>query len=277
MRRVGLCAALVFLGWGYAQEPGVTPVLSNTHASPAPGRPPAPKEEAKEPEEPWLGISISKPGAAIYAQLTKVPKGVGFLIDQVEPAGPAMQVGLQRYDLLWKLDDQLLMNEGQFLSLLAMHEVGDTVRLTYFRGGENLEVAAVLAARPARAKGASEAERILMTPRVPGLPWQMVDVRERVAVLEDQAGVVKVSKRDGAFHWMSLNPESELTDRGRFAAPDETGRLQLDETLDPVLKNKLSALVRAYDQAAGRASGRIRMPRVRRVPEPQDGSSPGTE
>ena len=49
---------------------------------------------------------------------------------------PAAKAGLQKNDVLVKLDDQLLTNPNQLKSLVAAKKDGATVKLTYFRRGQ---------------------------------------------------------------------------------------------------------------------------------------------
>ena len=76
---------------------------------------------------PWVGVEVGKLDAAMRAHATGVPEGIGFLVTSVTADGPADQAGVKSFDILWKLDDQLLVNEAQFGTLLQMHGVGDSV------------------------------------------------------------------------------------------------------------------------------------------------------
>ena len=121
----------------------IEPVSTRKAAQPAPNPLSGILDEPRK-EEPWLGVRLSKPATALYAQLPKVPKGTGFVVQDLPADCPAERAGVKQYDFLWKMDDQLLINEAQFLALLDLQKVGDTVRLTIFRGGENIELEAVL-------------------------------------------------------------------------------------------------------------------------------------
>jgi S1-C subfamily serine protease len=66
--------------------------------------------------EPWLGISVHKPSKAVHDALHEVPEGVGFVVQDVVVNGPADLAGMQKFDVLWKINDQLVVNEAQFWS-----------------------------------------------------------------------------------------------------------------------------------------------------------------
>ena len=98
--------------------------------------------------EPWLGISVHKPTEAIFSSRRGVPKGVGFVIQSVSPEGPAAKAGLKKLDFLWMVDNQLVVNEAQFLVLLPLPQVGASVNLPFPRSEENHEVSPTLFDQP---------------------------------------------------------------------------------------------------------------------------------
>lgn len=229
--------------------------------------PPAPPAMQDAPDgEPWLGVTVSKPSAALYAQVSQVPEGVGFLVDGIAPDGPAERAGLARYDFLWKLDDQLLVNESQFLTLLALQEVGRKVRLTYYRGGKNHEAEAILAARPAAEQGNTTADLAVLSPPGSNLPVRILNVAEKVAILKDEEGAVKIQKLGAGYEWILEDTDGNETSRGVIegAAPE-----QIPPTVNEPLRSKLSALVRSFEAVEARERmPHVRPPRIRRVPVP---------
>lgn len=83
----------------------------------------------------WIGISPSPAAPALRKQL-KLADGTGLVVDFVEPKSPADQAGVRQYDLLEKLDDQLLINADQFAVLIRTFKPGDEVKLTLIREGK---------------------------------------------------------------------------------------------------------------------------------------------
>jgi membrane-associated protease RseP (regulator of RpoE activity) len=85
---------------------------------------------------PWLGVTMEPVSDELRAQLP-IEKGAGLVLRSVIPDGPAAQAGLQKNDVLVKLDDQILVNGNQLCALVLMKKDGEKVRLTYFRGGKS--------------------------------------------------------------------------------------------------------------------------------------------
>ncbi|HEY8749070.1 MAG TPA: PDZ domain-containing protein [Tepidisphaeraceae bacterium] len=83
----------------------------------------------------WLGLTASPPPAALRRQL-KVPDGTALVVDFVQPKSPADQAGIKQYDLLTKLNDQILINAEQLAVLVRTFKPNEEIRLTYFREGE---------------------------------------------------------------------------------------------------------------------------------------------
>jgi len=86
--------------------------------------------------KPWLGVTMEPVSDELRAQLP-LDEGAGLILRNVSPDGPAAKAGLQKNDVLVKLDDQLLINGNQLSALVQMKKDGEKVRLTYFRGGKS--------------------------------------------------------------------------------------------------------------------------------------------
>jgi hypothetical protein len=85
---------------------------------------------------PFMGVAASPAPAALRDQL-KLPAGVGLVVDHLEPESPAATAGVKQYDVLHKLDDQLLVDPHQLSVLVRIHKPGDEVALTLIRQGES--------------------------------------------------------------------------------------------------------------------------------------------
>ncbi len=90
---------------------------------------------AKVQKAAWLGLNASAPPPALRHQL-KLPDGTGLVVEFVQPKSPAEQAGIKQYDLLVKLNDQLLINPEQLAVLVRTFKPGEEVKLTFFREGE---------------------------------------------------------------------------------------------------------------------------------------------
>lgn len=141
---------------------------------------------------PWVGLRISKLTPAMEAQLPGIPAGVGFLVDSVDEGGPADRAGLRAYDVIWKLDEQLLVNESQFATLLMMRRPGDQLALTRRRSGEDRAVSVELASSPTTDEEAelAPAEVPLVPTGVPGMPRTIVYPQSRTAETSREDGSV---------------------------------------------------------------------------------------
>ena len=94
----------------------------------------------------FMGVTAERISEAMNSQL-KLPEGLGLVVTHVVPDGPAAEAGLQKHDVLHKIDDQLLVNFEQFAVLIRMHKSGDSVALSIIRGGEPMTLNAVLTER----------------------------------------------------------------------------------------------------------------------------------
>lgn len=83
----------------------------------------------------WVGIGVSPAPEVIRRQLG-LPEGTGLVVDVIMPKSPAAQADVKPYDVLVKLDDQILINPEQFAVLVRMHKEGEKVKLTFAREGK---------------------------------------------------------------------------------------------------------------------------------------------
>ncbi|MGB6221587.1 MAG: PDZ domain-containing protein [Haloferula sp.] len=179
---------------------------------------------------PWVGLVVASLDESMRAQVPEVPKGVGFLIDSVALDGPASKAGLQRYDVLWKFEDQMLINEAQFATLLRLKKAGDPVKLSVVRGGESLEVELVLGKAPDDPKSAriSPSELPLIPTGVPGMPQVRVTPQERVAEITRADGSLAKLYYKGDEAWVTIQEadmkviyDGPVRADGEFLAPDD--------------------------------------------------------
>jgi hypothetical protein len=91
----------------------------------------------------YLGVTTSRVGETLARQL-RLPDGVGLVVDHADANSPAAAAGLRMHDILYKLDDQVLVNQDQLGVLVRMHKMGDEVKLTVIREGKETVVPAKL-------------------------------------------------------------------------------------------------------------------------------------
>jgi hypothetical protein len=94
----------------------------------------------------YLGLSTSPPPPALRHQL-KLPEGTALVVDFVQPKSPAQQAGMKQYDLLVKLNDQLLINSEQLAVLVRTFKPGEEIHLDLLREGERRSVGVKLVER----------------------------------------------------------------------------------------------------------------------------------
>ncbi len=99
---------------------------------------------AKKEKATFLGVTTRLPSQTLQKQLS-LPAGVGLVVEHVCPASPAKAAGIEKHDVLHKLEDQLLINAHQFAVLVRMHKPGEQIELTVIRQGKPRRVKAKLA------------------------------------------------------------------------------------------------------------------------------------
>jgi hypothetical protein len=101
---------------------------------------------AEKKEFRWLGVGADETTDTLAAQLDLKP-GEGLVVTYVASNSPAAAAGLRQHDVLVELDGQMLVDPGQLRKLVQMHADGDSVKLTFFRGGKRQTASAKLATK----------------------------------------------------------------------------------------------------------------------------------
>ena len=121
------------------------PLTALAQNRPQPPRRPAPPPQVfrfqpghvETAPQTYLGVVLRPVGPELAAHLGKdVPQGVGLGVALVEPDSPAAKAGVERYDVIVKLDDQWVINADQFTTLVRMRKADDAAKLTVERKGE---------------------------------------------------------------------------------------------------------------------------------------------
>ena len=193
----------------------------------------AAKNRSEESPVPWIGLEIGKLDDVMRAHASGVPEGVGFLVRTVTKNGPAMAAGLQKYDILWKFEDQLLVNQAQFATILRLKKIGDRVKVSVVRSGTQLELDLVLGKMPVAPKlaGFSPSDLPLVPNGVPGMTQVRVTPLDRVAELTRADGSsAKLYYKDGQPFVTILDAdegiiyEGSLREDGKFIIPEDWHR-----------------------------------------------------
>lgn len=88
---------------------------------------------------PYMGVAVV-PATPESLGGAGLPEGVGLTVMDVAADSPAEAAGLQRMDVLQKLDDQVLINREQLGTLVRMRGADARVTLRVFREGEPREL-----------------------------------------------------------------------------------------------------------------------------------------
>src|SRR6266699_4384187 len=145
IKSIATIAAIALLPLsGLAQTPPAPP------EPPAPPHPPGPPgvpgHHDKAPKVPvtFLGVETSQVPDVVSEQLG-LAKGLGLVVDYVEPNSPAASAGVQQNDILKMLNDQILMEPTQLRKLLQTFSEGTEVTLTILRKGQEQKLTIKLA------------------------------------------------------------------------------------------------------------------------------------
>ena len=93
-----------------------------------------PPDDAPARPQAFLGVVTTPLDPALSAQLG-LTEGVGLLVQEVLPEGPAMQAGLQKHDVLTQLNDQMLLSPDQLSTLIRHYGKDQNVTLKLVRKG----------------------------------------------------------------------------------------------------------------------------------------------
>jgi hypothetical protein len=222
---------------------------------------PRPVVAAKQPVgEPWLGLSVSKPDDVTATQLPELPQGIGFVVNGVAEDGPAEKAGIRKYDLFWKMDDQMLVNEGQLATLLRLSAPGEEVTVSVFREGKSLDLKVILGEDKG---GEGEAARRMLVDSVirpDDGAMRIMDLEGKKAMVTDLRGSAEVIRRDEGDFVRILDTEGKVVFEGFAGDHPELS------TIPEGWRRQVCAMRRGLDHAlSGTPSPLMRLPRPRVV------------
>lgn len=172
----------------------------------------------------WFGIQVDKPEGTIAAQLPDLPRGIGFVVRSVTAGGPAENAGIREHDLVWKLGDQLLVNEGQLAALLRLRKPGETEKVSLFRGGKAVEMTVVFGEAPKpQSFIMGSAERTIF-PAESG-PMRVVNLAQKLASYSNEEGKAEVRKDDSGFRIIITKNDGSRVFEGGLNTQDDFSKL----------------------------------------------------
>jgi hypothetical protein len=209
----------------------------------------------------WLGVKLDKVSPTMSAHIPGLPEGVGFLVTLVDADGPAEKVKLQPLDVIWKLGDQLLINEAQLATLLKMHKPGDEVELSLFRTGRLQVVKIQLGDLPSGRDGfRSELAENSILPS-DGSPMRVVTFAERTATYSSDEGKAVLRRVGDSYLVVITGPTNGIIFEG-----DVSQKWGM-EALPQAWQRRVWSLKRGLDHAPQEMVP-VRQPRPRVVPPP---------
>jgi hypothetical protein len=166
----------------------------------------------------FLGLEVAPVDEALAAQL-KLPPDHGLVVRFVVPDSPAAAAGVQKHDVLTRLDDQLLIAPRQLSALVRARKEGDSIKLTYIRAGAEARAAATLVKRvPPPAPPGDHLQWIGGGGGVHSFPAQRrfvfrTDTGSGDAELEEDRIIGAPLPGDGTPHVMVFRPQSRVVYR----------------------------------------------------------------
>lgn len=85
--------------------------------------------------------------AAIEASVTVAEDGPGAELVEVNRGGAADQAGLRKGDVIIRIEDRMVTDPNVLIAEIRSHRPGDTVTITYQRGGQTAQTTVTLAAQ----------------------------------------------------------------------------------------------------------------------------------
>jgi hypothetical protein len=209
----------------------------------------------------WLGIQIAKPDPSVTVHVPSLPQGIGFMVVSTDEGGPARQAGILEFDLLWKLGDQMLVNEAQLAALLRLSKPGDEVILSGFRGGKPLSVKLKLGEAPAKQKPfPDDVVDAAILPGDCGVPMRIVNVSQKSASFSADEGRAVV-RHEGDGYLVKINGvKNEEIYAGQLASHDELDKIP------EAWRRRVLVLCRTLDQTMEGGDAPERQPRPRVIP-----------
>ena len=150
--------------------------------------------ETETADEAWLGLGLSKPDEAMANQLPVLPPGIGFVVTEMTEGGPADVAGVEKHDLLWKMNEQMLVNEGQLATLLRLSRPGEKATVSVFRDGKSSDIEMILGSVKKDGKKCTRKMLVDTVMRHEDGAVRIVSLGEKTAAVSNEYGSAEVSR-----------------------------------------------------------------------------------
>jgi serine protease Do len=104
-------------------------------------------QAGRVPKAAFMGASIGDVTPQIRSRFA-IKTDHGGLIADVVPGGPADKAGIEQADVITRFDGKDVNTASDLISLIHRHQPGDSVSITYERGGSTKTTTLVLGSRP---------------------------------------------------------------------------------------------------------------------------------
>ena len=239
-----LCLPLAFSTLVSGQDGGVTTV-ANVQEQPS--------------DKAWLGLELSKPDDAMANQLPVLPPGIGFMVMKLIEGGPAQEAGLKKHDLVWKMNDQMLVNEGQLATLLRLSSPGEEVKISAFRNGKSIEIQMILGSDSSDASKSQERHLMETVLRKQDGAVRTVSLGDKKAVVSNKHGSAEVMRLEDGDAVQILNKKGEIIFEGTLRGSSSKSAVPKE------WKRPICAMRRSLDLALNAKEAPKNQPRPRIV------------
>ncbi len=178
----------------------------------------------------YLGISMNSTGITDSAKsYYKLPDNNGVIVSGVTPKGPAAEAGLQKEDVIRKIDGNAVKDNQDLLAMVASRKPGETVKLDILRAGQTMKIDVKLATRPSFETDGREAKPDEESPS----PSSMEGLGIKVQPLTSQTRRQReLTAGAPGVEIASVDPESDAAEGG--LAPQQVITSINDTTLKSV-------------------------------------------
>jgi hypothetical protein len=182
-----------------------------------------PAEGAKMVRATFIGVSADELPDELGAQLP-LEAGTGLIVRAIIPESPAALAGLQRNDVLARIDDQALTSPRQLKNIISGRKPGDIVGVVFFRKGQRNEVQVKLTEREVP-EASTDAIKVGPAGTLSGLVPGII-IRSKPVVVDSNGNVIPVKDSDSERNEAIKRIADEVVQARRKA--DEAAR-QLQE------------------------------------------------
>ena len=150
----------------------------------------------------FLGVTIESVNEA-DAEYLGLPEVAGAFVQSLGPGAPAERAGIREYDVITELDGEKVLSGNDLQHKIALKAPHDRVRITVYRDGSPLEIAATLGEAPfSREPAAASAASRRSADRIGIVEVRDIDSRmARELGLESTDGVLILEVQAGGAAW----------------------------------------------------------------------------